>query len=120
MLHGSSNIDSYNVGIEHFLVTVVHPDRQETITKYKRRANDSPNTQLRETWKTSFGNEVERLAQGADKTKTQNKNCIFVMNYQQIKEMFIKDKKPTYARIVVDVRTQKEDPKRVRITAGGN
>ena len=29
-------------------------------------------------------------------------------------------RRPTYARIVVDFRPQKEDPNRVRITAGGN
>ena len=31
-----------------------------------------------------------------------------------------KHKKVTYARTVVDVRPEKEDPNRVRITAGGN
>ena len=34
--------------------------------------------------------------------------------------MRAKGKKPKYARVVVDFCPQKEDPNRVRITAGGN
>ena len=42
------------------------------------------------------------------------------MTHEEIKAMFTRGKKPTYARIVVDFRPQKEDSNRVRITAGGN
>ena len=48
------------------------------------------------------------------------KNCIFVMTPNQIAQMRAKGKKPTYPRVVVDFCPQKEDPNRVRITAGGN
>ena len=42
------------------------------------------------------------------------------MTHKQIAQMLSKGKKPTYARVVVDFFSQKEDPNRVRITAGGN
>ena len=42
------------------------------------------------------------------------------MTHAEIKTMFARGKKPTYARIVVDFRPQKADPNQVRITAGGN
>ena len=42
------------------------------------------------------------------------------MTHEEIRAVFTRGKKPTYARIVVDFRPQKEDPNRVRITAGGN
>ena len=42
------------------------------------------------------------------------------MTHEEIKAMFARGKKSTYARVVVDFRPQKEDPNRVRITAGGN
>ena len=41
------------------------------------------------------------------------------MTHDQIRQI-PKDRVVTYARIVVDFRPQKEDPNRVRITAGGN
>ena len=60
------------------------------------------------------------MAQGDNRSGTKGKNCIFVMTHNQIVKMRAKEKKPTYARVVVDFRPQKEDPNRVRITAGGN
>ena len=41
------------------------------------------------------------------------------MNHDEIANI-PKDRVVTYARVVVDFRPQKEDPNRVRITAGGN
>ena len=60
------------------------------------------------------------MAQGDNRSGTKGKNCIFVMTHNQISQMREKGKKPTYAPVVVDFRPQKEDPNRVRITAGGN
>ena len=59
------------------------------------------------------------MAQGDNKKKI-GKNCIFVMNHNQIKQMYAEDRAPAYAHVVVDFRPQKADPNRVRITAGGN
>ena len=42
------------------------------------------------------------------------------MDHAQIARMHKEGRRPTYARIVVDFRPQKEDPNRVQITAGGN
>ena len=41
------------------------------------------------------------------------------MNHDEITNI-PKDRVVTYARVVVDFRPQKDDPNRVRITAGGN
>ena len=42
------------------------------------------------------------------------------MTHEEIQAMFARGKKPTYARIMEYFRPQKEDPNRVRITAGEN
>ena len=42
------------------------------------------------------------------------------MNHEKIARMHAEGRVPTYARVVVEFRPQKEDPNRVRITAGGN
>ena len=98
----------------------MHPDTGETITKYKIPVNDKNNSELRNTWRAAFGKEVGRMAQGDNKTGTKGKNCIFVMIHAEIKAILAKGKNPTYARIVVDFRPEKEDPNKVRITATGN
>ena len=59
------------------------------------------------------------MAQGDKKTGTNGKNCFFVMNHDEIANI-PKDRVVTYAIVVVDFRPQKDDPNRVRITAGGN
>ena len=88
----------------------------ETISSYKKLAR-GPVT--RDTWTTSLGKEFGNIAQGDHKTGEKGTNCVFVMTHDQIRTI-PKDRVVTYARIVVDFRPQKEDPNRVRITAGGN
>ena len=61
--------------------------------------------------------ELGRLSQGYD--GTQGTNTIYFMTLDEISTI-PKDRVVTYARVVVDYRPQKEDPNRVRITAGGN
>ena len=58
------------------------------------------------------------MAQGDNKTKTKGTNCIFVMSHEEILQI-PKGRVITYAHIVVDFRSQKADPNRVRMTAGG-
>ena len=65
-----SHENFYDLDIEHFCAAVVHPDTGETITKYKKLANDPNNAELRELWQTAMGKEVRRMAQGDDKQKT--------------------------------------------------
>ena len=62
-----------------------------------------------------FGN----MAQGDKKMGTKGTNSIFVMTHEQIRNI-PRDRVVTYARLVVNYRPQKEDPNRVRMTAGGN
>ena len=61
-----------DVDSEHFCATVVHPDTGKTIIQYKTLVN-GPDPNLRETWKTIFGKEAGRLAQGDSKTKQRKK-----------------------------------------------
>ena len=97
-----------DVDMEHFCAPVVHPVTGKTITSYKKLADD-PIT--RSTWTTGYGKEFGRMAQGDEKTGTKGKNCIFVMNHDEIANI-PKDCVVTYARVVVDFRPQKEDPNR--------
>ena len=101
----------------HFCAPVVHFVTGETITSYKRLASD-PAT--RDIWRTGFGKEWGRMAQGDNKTKEKGTNSIFVMSHKQIEKVTKEGRIFTYARIVVDFRPQKKDPNRVRLTAGGN
>jgi len=75
------------------------------------------NTSIGELWKTAFGKEFGGLAQGDVKTKTIGTNAIFIMSHKDIKAY---KGKYTYAQVCLDHRPQKEDPYRIRITAGGN
>eukprot|EP00804_Cyclotella_cryptica_P012930 CCRYP_002289-RA/>CCRYP_002289-RA protein AED:0.24 eAED:0.24 QI:0/0/0/1/0.5/0.33/3/0/1110 len=81
--------------IDHMCAGVVHPTTGETITSYKKLIACPL---LRDVWTTAFGKEFGNLAQGDRKT----------------------DRTVTYGRVVDDYRPQKNDPNRVRITAGGN
>ena len=109
-------LNQYDTDIEHFCGPVVHPTTGETITSYHKLARD-PETN--KTWTRAFGKEFGNLAQGDDFTGEKGTNAIFVLNHEQIRNI-PKDRVVTYARVVVDYRPQKEDPNRVRITAGGN
>ena len=60
------------------------------------------------------------MAQGYDKTGQQGTNSIFVISYAKIKQAYADKVTFTYAKIAVDFCPQKEDPYRIRITAGGN
>ena len=62
---------------------------------------------------------IGNMAQGDDKTKTPGTCSIFVMTHNEIKHI-PQGRFVTYALLVVDFRPQKDDPNRVRITAGGN
>ena len=59
------------------------------------------------------------MNQGDDKTKTPGSWSIFIMTHNEIRNI-PQDRVVTYARLVVYFRPQKDDPNRVRITAGRN
>jgi hypothetical protein len=75
----------------------------------------SPKTKA--TWTRSYANELGRLAQGVG-NRMKGTNTIFFMPYDDIPQDRRKD--VTYGRIVVDVRPQKTEPERTRLTVGGN
>ena len=100
--------------LEEVVNGVVHPVTKETITKYKQLIADPL---LRETWPKAMCKELRRLCQGFD--KTEGTDTMKFLDLNGIKRI-PRDRVVTYARIVVDCRPQKEDPNRVRITAGGN
>ena len=71
--------------------------------------------EMQRIWSLAMCKELGRLAQGY-KNNNEATNCIEFISFDEIPP----DKKPTYARIVAEVREQKADPNRVRITVGGN
>ena len=66
-------------------------------------------------WERGFSNEIGRLAQGIGERMPHGTNTIKFVHLNQIP----RHKTITYARIVAELRPQKEDPYRIRITAGG-
>ena len=113
----SDKLNAYNVDIEHFCAAVVHPDTGETITQYKKLANDN-NTEVKETWMTAFGKEVGRLAQGDNKTKTSGKNCMFIMNHEKIKDMYAREKKSDICKGCRGLQTPKGGPEQSKDYSG--
>ena len=102
--------------IDHMCAGVVHPTTGETINSYKKLIACPL---LRDVWTTAFGKEFGNLAQGDRKTGEKGTNTMFVMTHSQVRDI-PRYRTITYGRIVVDYRPQKDDPNRVRITAGGN
>ena len=67
-------------------------------------------------WERGMSNELGRLAQGVGTRMPHGTNTIKFVKFKDVP----KNKRPTYARIVSELRPQKPDPFRIRITAGGN
>ena len=91
----------------HFVSQMVHPTTGETISSYKRLMND-PETA--EVWQTAFGKDFGGMTQGDDKTDQKGTNSVFVMTHNEIDIAKAAGNKWTYTRIVVNYRSQKEDP----------
>ena len=102
---------------EHFASPMVHPITGETISSYKKLMHDPATA---ETWQTAFGKDFGGMAQGDNKTGQKGTNAMFVMTHDEIYGVLAQKKKFTYGNPIVDYRPQKEDPYRIRITAGGN
>jgi hypothetical protein len=95
---------------------MVHPITREHITSYRKLMLDPA---MSEVWMTAFGKDFRGMCQGKDKTSTKGKDAIFVMDPKDIPGI-PKNQPPTYAKVVVAYRPQKNNPYQVRITAGGN
>ena len=79
----------------------------------------SKDPELRSVWETCFGIALGSLAQGDTRIGTKGTYTFEILRPEQVL-LIINDRVVTYANIVVDYRQQKDDPNRVRITAGGN
>ena len=105
-----------NKNTKPYCAAFIHPISGETITKYKKLAAD-PATQAVLTM--AFVKEWGNLTQGDNKTRIKGTDSLIVLNHEEIRNI-LTDRIITYANIVVQYCPQKEDPNRVRITAGGN
>ena len=105
------------INFEHYASPMVHPVTGRTISSYKKLMNDPATA---EVWQTAFGKDFGGMAQGCKKTGQAGTNAMFVMTHDEIMHALAAKKFFTYANPVVDYRPQKEDPHRIRITAGGN
>ena len=75
----------------------------------------------KETWNRAGANEYGRLFQGVGKNEDGTQRVKGTNTCHWIPRSKVpRGKKVTYARTVVDIRPEKEDPNRVRITAGGD
>jgi len=97
---------------------VVIDDETGKVMEYRDLLKDPRYT---ETWSRSGSNEFGRLFQGVGKNEdgTQRITGTDACHFKKKSEMPA-HKRATYARYVVDIRPEKKDPNRVRITAGGD
>jgi hypothetical protein len=105
------------INFEHYTNPMVHPVTGRTISSYKKLMH---NPATAEVWQTAFGKDFGGMAQGCNKTGQKGTNAMFVMTHDEIMHALAAKKIFIYANPVVDYRPQKDDPHRIRITAGGN
>ena len=108
-----------NIDLEEVCNSVINPITKETLTNYKK-VIACP--ELREVWMKAMCKELGNIAQGYSDGENINEkgtNTVRFLTHEEIRAI-PKDRKITYARIVVNFREQKDDPNRVRITVGGN
>ena len=74
-----------------------------------------PNAHLRRTWQLSSANEFGWLAQGVGGRITGTDAIRFIHHHEMPPTP-----RPTYARFVCDIRPQKAEKERTRLTVGGN
>ena len=95
--------------VEEYCNGVVHSITNKTITKYHRVIEESS---LCNVWMKGMCIKLGRLAQGYWDTK--GTDTVKFMTLEEIKAI-PGNRIITYARIIIDYRTQKQDPNRVQI-----
>lgn len=90
---------------------VVFDDNTGKLLEYRHLIQDQ---RYKVIWEKSFANKLGRLAQGI--RNIQGTNTIFYIDKVKIP----KHKKVSYDRIVCDVRPQREEKERTRLTVGGD
>jgi hypothetical protein len=116
-LHALMKHAKMRVDMEHYANPMVHPVTGHTISSYKKLMHD-PTTA--EVWQTAFGKDFGGMVQGCNKTGQKGTNAMFVMTHGEIRHALANKKFFTYANPVVDYRPQKDEPHRIRTTAGRN
>jgi hypothetical protein len=104
------------MNFEHYANPMVHPVTGHTITSYKKLMH---NPAMAEICQTAFSKFFGGMAQGCNKTGQKGKNAMFIMTHDEIRHALVAFFF-TYANPVVNYCPQKDDPHRIRITAGGN
>jgi hypothetical protein len=104
---------------------VACPVLDETTGKLLEHRQLRRHPSYKKTWDTSYANELGRLCQGIGTDKTQptkkrieGTNTCRPIQYHKIPQSRRGD--ITYTRVVCEIRPQKDDPNRTRITIGGN
>ena len=100
--------------IEEIVDRVVHPITNKTITKYHKLIDEPL---LREVCMKAICVELGRLVQGYKDKK--GIETLKFMTWKEINQIPA-DQTGTYAKIVLDYRSHKKDPNRVKITVGSN
>ena len=93
--------------------SVVDPSTGKQL-EYKQLINH-PDRKLRQTWQCSSANEFGSLAQGIG-GRIEGTDTIKFLRYHEMP----KNHCPTYARFVCEIRPQKTEKERTRLTVGGN
>ena len=81
---------------------------------FRELINHSP--EYKAIWSHSFANELGRLTQGVGQRMPTGTQTLAFINRKQVPA----NKKATYARIVAEIRPQKDEIHRTRLTVGGN
>jgi hypothetical protein len=95
-------------------IQFVHDEETGEYVKYRQLIQDPKH---KEVWSKSAENEFGQLAQGVG-GRIKGTNTIFFIHKSEIPQDRLKD--VTYIKFVASVRTEKEDPYRIRATLGGN
>ena len=82
--------------------------------EYKQLINH-PDNELRRTWQRSSANEFGRLAQGVG-GRIDGTDTIKFLHHHEMPT----NRRPTYARFICEIRPQKTEQERTRLTVGGN
>jgi hypothetical protein len=111
---------AYPVPLPQHFAHAVWDDESGRMLEFRHLLNHK-NPKTRKLWGRAGANEYGRLMQGIGKTR-KPEDRITGMNSMHFipKHQVPKGKIVTYARFVADIRPQKDEPARMRLTAGGD
>ena len=101
--------------IGEYINHVIHPDTG-LICRYNKLAAGLVPGQSATVWKTGLANELGRLANGVGTRMKSGTNTIRYIRREQVP----RGRKVTYGNLVCDIRPNKSEVHRVRLTAGGD